>query len=251
VKGLGVLIKKELKEQLKTYRFLIVAGVFLFFGLSTPLLVKYLPQLVELAGEDIIIELPPPTALQALQEYSENTFQIGILVVLLVTMGAVAREREHGTAQMVLSKPVDRGAFVGAKLVGISLSFLVAFGLASAASYIYTVMLLGEADVAAFLALNLLLGLFFITAIAVTLLFSSLFKNQLAAGGVALVVLVGQAVLTQVPWIGDYMPAALTGWGMGLLEGPHPAAWGAVAASLAIIGLSLYLARLKLHRTEI
>jgi ABC-2 type transport system permease protein len=251
VKGLGVLIKKEIKEQLKTYRFLIVAGVFLFFGLSTPLLTKYLPELLELAGEDIIIELPPPTALQALQEYSDTILQVGILVVVLVTMGAVARERERGTAQMVLSKPVGRGAFVGAKLVGISLSFLVALGLASTASYIYTVLLLGEADVGAFLVLNLLLGLFFITAIAVTLLFSSLFKNQLAAGGVALVALVVQAVLTQVPWIGDYMPAALPGWGIGLLAGPHPAAWGAVAVSLAIVGASLYLSRLKLNRTEI
>jgi ABC-2 type transport system permease protein len=152
---------------------------------------------------------------------------------------------------MVLSKPVDRGAFVGAKLVGIGISFLVALGLASAASYIYTVMLLGEADAGAFLVLNLLLGLFFIAAIAVTLLFSSLFRNQLAAGGVALGALVGQAVLTQVPWIGDYLPAALPGWGIGLLEGPHSAAWGAVAVSLAIIGLSLYLARMKLNRTEI
>ena len=249
--GLGVLIRKEIREQLKTYRFLIVAGVFLFFGLSTPLLIKYLPELLELAGEDIIIELPPPTALQALQEYSDTILQVGILVVVLVTMGAVARERERGTAQMVLSKPVNRGAFVGAKLVGIGLSFLVALGLASVASYIYTVMLLGEVDVGAFLALNLLLGLFFVTAIAVTLLFSSLFKNQLAAGGVALAFLVGQAVVTQIPWIGDYVPAALPGWGIGLLAGPHPAAWGAVAVSVVVIGVSLYLSRLKLNRTEI
>jgi ABC-2 type transport system permease protein len=251
MKGLGVLIKKEIREQLKTYRFLIVAGVFLFFGLSTPLLIKYLPQLLELAGEDIIIELPPPTALQSLQEYSDTILQVGVLVVVLVTMGAVARERERGTAQMTLSKPVDREAFVTAKLVGIGLSFLVALGLASAASYIYTIMLLGEADVGAFFALNLLLWLFFIMAIAITLLFSCLFKNQLAAGGVALAALVGQAVLTQVPWIGNYVPAALTSWGIGLLVGPHPTAWGAVGVSLATVCLSLYLSRLKLNRTEI
>jgi ABC-2 type transport system permease protein len=249
--GLGVLIRKEIREQLKTYRFLIVAGVFLFFGLSTPLLIKYLPELLKLAGEDMIIELPPPTALQAVQEYAGTILQVGILVVVLVAMGAVARERERGTAQMVLSKPVDRGAFIGAKLVGISLSFLAALGLASAASYIYTVMLLGEVDVGAFLALNLLLGLFFVTAIAIALLFSSLFKNQLAAGGLALAVLVVQAVLTQIPWIGDYVPAALPGWGIGLLAGPHPAAWGAVAVSVVVIGACLYLSRLKLNRTEI
>jgi ABC-2 type transport system permease protein len=68
---------------------------------------------------------------------------------------------------------------------------------------------------------------------------------------VALAVLVVQAVLTQIPWIGDYVPAALPGWGIGLLAGPHPAAWGAVAVSVVVIGACLYLSRLKLNRTEI
>ena len=64
--GFGVLLKKELKEQLRTYRLLIVAAVFLLFGLGTPLLIKYTPQLIEMAGEDLIIEMPPPSAAMAI-----------------------------------------------------------------------------------------------------------------------------------------------------------------------------------------
>ena len=68
--GFTPLLKKELKEQLRTYRLLIITVVFLLFGLSTPLLLKYMPKLLELAGEDIVINMPPPTALQALEEYA-------------------------------------------------------------------------------------------------------------------------------------------------------------------------------------
>ena len=249
--GLNALLKKELKEQFKTYRLLIIAGVFLFFGLSTPLMLKYLPELIKLAGEDIVIDLPPPTALQALGEYTDTVVQVGVLVAVLVAMGAVARERERGTAAMVLSKPVGRGAFVLAKLMALSLSFIVALGLASTACYIYTVLLLGEVDALAFLGSNLLLALFFILCLAVTLLFSSLFKNHLAAGGVALAALIGQTVMAQLPWIGEYTPGSLISWGSRLLSGDALSAWGAVVVSLAVVVACLSLSRLVLKRKEI
>lgn len=33
------------------------------------------------------------------------------------------------------------------------------------------------------------------------------------SGGIALAVLIGQAVVAQAPWIGDYTPGRLTSWG--------------------------------------
>lgn len=249
--GLAALLKKELKEQLKTYRLLIIGGVFLFFGLSTPLMLKYLPEILKLAGEDVVIEFPTPTALMSLQEYSSTLAQVGVLIAVLVAMGAIARERERGTAAMVLSKPVGWGAFVVAKLLAMSTSFIIALGVASVASYVYTVLLFGEANASGFLGLNLLVALFFIVSLSVTLLFSSLFRSQLAAGGVALAILIGQAVLSGVPWIGDFTPGRLVSWGTELLSGAAPSAWTAVAASLAIVALCLYLARLSLKRKEI
>lgn len=249
--GLGVLLKKELKEQLKTYRFLIIAVAFLFFGLTTPLMLKYLPEIIKIAGEDIIIDIPPATAVQALTEYAGTIAQIGILIAVLVTMGAISRENEKGTAAMVLSKPVSRLAFILAKLFALSISFIVALILASMACYGYTVLLLGEADIVAFIALNGLLILFFIVSISVTLLFSSMFKSQLVAGGLALVVLVGQALMVNIPKIGASMPSNLVSWGTGLLSGDTASAWGAVRVSLGIIIACLYIGWLKVRNKDL
>lgn len=247
--GLSVLIRKELKEQLKTYKLLIVAGVFMLIGLSTPLLFHYLPELLKL--EDIAIELPPFTAVEVLAEYAGSLVQMGTLVLILIAMGAIASERERGTAAMVLCKPVGRGTFVIAKLVGLSGTVVVGLALGGLACYGYTSLLFGEVSGSAFLALNLLVGLFFMACLSVILLCSSLFKSQLAAGGLALALIIGQVIMSAIPRIGDYTPGRLVSWGTGIVAGNAPGAWSAVAASLGIIVVCLFLSWRILQRQEL
>jgi len=249
--GLGVLLKKEIKEQIRTHKLLIVAAVFLLFGFATPLLMKYMGQLLEATAGDIVVQMPEPTAAMAIGEYASTLVQVGTLVAVLVTMGAIARERERGLAAMVLSKPVALGAYVTAKLAAATTTFLVSLLLGSAACYAYTVLLIEPTGISAFVAMNLLLALFFVFCLSVTLLCSSLFRSQLAAAGVALLVLIAQALLTQVPIIGDYLPAQLTGWGIGLLSGPHPAAWTALGTTVVLSAACLFLSTVVLRRKEL
>jgi ABC-2 type transport system permease protein len=251
MRGFKALLKKELLEQLKTYKLYIIGSIFLFFGFSTPLMLKYLPEILELAGEDIIIDIPPPTAVQALGEYSSTIIQVGILIAVLMAMGAIAQERSKGTAMITLSKPVSRLSFVTAKLTALSTSFIIALIVGSTACYLYTIMLIEDINVSGFLGQNLLMILFFIFCISATLFFSSLFRNQLAAGGIALAVLIGQAVATQLPWVGDFIPGQLTSWGSHLVSGDAESTWGAVAVSVAIILLCLYFANRNLKYREI
>jgi ABC-2 type transport system permease protein len=166
-------------------------------------------------------------------------------------MGAVARERSRGTAAMVLSKPVSMGAFLIAKLTAMSVTFIGALILGSVACYTYTVILIEPADISAFLALNLLVALFLVVCLAITLFFSSLFRNQLAAGGIALTIIIMQALLTQIPRFGDYLPARMIIWGTDLLGGQVSSAWGAVGVSLAVIIACIYFSRLILQHREL
>ena len=189
--GLTSLLKKELKEQLRTHKLLIVGAIFLFFGLTTPLMLKYLPQIIQLAGEQIPVNIPPPTAVQALGEYAGTIGQLGVLMAVLIAMGSIANELRHGTAVMVLSKPVSRAAYVNAKLMAMSITFLASMIVASLFCFGYTYWLIGKADTLPFVGLNLLLGLFLIFCLAVTVLFSSIFKSAPAAGGLAIAVLIG------------------------------------------------------------
>lgn len=233
--GLRSLLKKELREQVRTHRLLVVGGVFLFFGLLTPLLTKLLPELVKLGGEEMAIQVAEPTAIMAVSEYGNNLAQVGLLAAILVAMGSVAREIEQGTAAMTLARPVGRGAFVAAKMLGLSATFVVALTLAAVASYIYTVVLFGGVDVGGYLVLNLALAEFLLVSLAVTLLLSTLFRNQLAAGGIALAALIGQSVASALPWIGRYSPGGLVSLGTDFVKDGGLYHWPAVPVGMAVV----------------
>ena len=248
--GLGPLIKKEILEQLRTYKFLIVFGIFVFFGLTTPLLLKYLPQILELAGtSELEINIPPPTAIQSLSEYTSTIGQIGVLVAVLMAMGSIANEIRHNTIIMTLSKPISRAAFVNAKLITLSSTFLLSLAIASLFCYAYTVWLIGSAGITEFVVQNLLLGLFLIFCLAVTLLFSSLFTSSLAAGGLSIAFLVAQAALSAIQNIGDYLPGKLLSWGNMILSGEGGNYWWSLVITVVfIVGCTYPTQRLLNHK---
>ena len=244
MKGFTPLFKKEIREQLKLYRLVIVLGVFLLFGLSSPITLKYLPDLLKLAGDQsMIIQLPTPTAAQSLASYAGDIGQIGALVAVLIAMGCIANELKSGTAIMTLSKPISRSAFISAKLLAVSLTFLVSTIVASLVCLGYTVWLIQGTAVLPFVGLNLLLALFLIFCLAVTMLFSSLYKSSLAAGGLALAVIVFQGIISAIPIVGKYMPGKLLSWGVNLLSGKSDNYWWALGITVVAIGLCVYFSQ--------
>ncbi|AGG07093.1 MULTISPECIES: ABC transporter permease [Dehalococcoides] len=251
--GLKVLFKKELREQLKTYKMLIVGIAFVFFGISTPLLLAYLPQIIEFSGQgaDMPINMPDPTPLMSMQEFGQTMLQVGVLICILITMGTISGEKEKGTAMLTLSKPVSRGAFVMSKYLALGMLVFVSMLLSAGLCYAYTLMLIGDFAFIPFLGSTLLLTLFLLLCLAVTLFFSSFFKSSLAAGGTALVLLIAQGLATQLPWIGKYLPGNLSSWSTQLLSGSGEPAWGALVVAVVIIGLCLYFARIRLEQKEL
>ena len=94
--SLRVLLVKELTEQWRTGRLLVVAVIFLIFGLTSPILAKYTPDIVKLAASSVAIHVPTPTMKDAVVQLVKNLSQLGALVAILLTMGTVAGEKESG-----------------------------------------------------------------------------------------------------------------------------------------------------------
>jgi ABC-2 type transport system permease protein len=245
-----VLLGKELREQWRTYRFLAVAVVFVaFVGLLSPITAKLAPEFLKSltisagqTSQPISIQLPEPTAADAIAQFLKNLTQIGVIALILVTMGVVALERERGTAATVLAKPVSRLSFLLAKFTALTLTFAISLILAALACWYYTVVLFGSLDAGMFLRLSLLAALYLWVWLAVTFLCSALFKSQIAAGGLAFGVYVGVSLLGVVPRLQDYLPGALIE-GAGKLSLGAPADVGqAVVVSLMIVVVCLLAA---------
>ena len=247
------MLRKELVEQWRSRRLLAVASVFLFFGFLSPLGAKLLPDIMQSLGDTggIVIEFSTPTAQDGLLQHVKNTSQIGVFLAVLVTMGALAREKERGTAAMILSKPASRAHFLLSKFVALTLVFGLCLALAGLACYYYTIVLFKGIGEARFVEMNLLLALFIEFYLAVTLLGSTIARSQVVAGGLGLGSVFVVAILGALPRIGDYMPTALLEWARVLMVGSGESAWGAAAVSLGGIVICLGIALAVFERQEL
>jgi ABC-2 type transport system permease protein len=249
-----IVLRKELLEQWRTYKLLIVAAVLVVFGLISPLLAKLTPELLKAVPNmppALAFAIPVPTLNDAVAQYVKNMSQFGILLALLMSMGSVAQEKERGTAAMMLTRQVSRETFLLAKFTALAVTFAASLVLASLGCWYYTLLLFQALDWIPFLALNGLMLVVFLDYIAMTLLCSTLARSQAAAAGLAFCGLVLLGGLGALPRIGDFLPGKLFSWGTALLIGKADPAWPALWISLGLIPGLLLAAGILFRRQEL
>ena len=246
-------LRKEIIEQWRTYRLLFCVVVLGLFGMTSPLIAKFLPDVLKaVPGAEVAASLiPTPTIIDAFTQYLKNTNQFGILLALLITMGAVTQEKERGTAAIMLVKPLSRGAFLLSKFISISLTLLISLLVAGVGAYYYTLFLFNATNIGAWAALSGLLLVKFMVVIAITLLFSTLVRSQAAAAGLTVGVSLIFSIAGAVPTIGEYLPGQLLNWGGSIMLGKPQAAWPALWICLAIILACLAGAWIIFDRQEL
>ena len=223
--GFRVLLGKELAEQVRTLRLVVLAIVFVSFGILSPLTAKYLPDLIKALGGDqlgIVINLPTPSVADAVDQLLKNVSQFGILAAILLAMGSVATEKDRGTAAFVLTKPASRAAFLAAKIAAIALDLLVAVAGAGVAGYGYTAYLFTAPPAGGFAAMCLLLWLSLVVYASLTFLGSTLTRSAAAGAGIGFACLVASGIVGALPTIGRFTPGGLMGPARALALGTDP-----------------------------
>jgi ABC-2 type transport system permease protein len=209
----SILLRKELLESIRTFRLPIVAGLFLFTGLSSPVLARYLPEIIELAGGDQlgVIEIPTPTAVDAVDQLVKNLAQFGALAAILLAMPVVSGEKDRGTAAFVLTKPVTRRAFLWAKLAGLAVVLGASTVLAVIAGWVYTAILFEPLPLVGWLWMTLLVSLWLFAFAALTFAGSVVTGSTAAAAGIGFVALLGLGIVSAIPGLGKFTPGGLLG----------------------------------------
>jgi ABC-2 type transport system permease protein len=249
-----VVFRKEMQEQWRTYRFLIVGAVLAVFGLASPLLAKFTPEMMKAipgVPPELLAAIPAPTVTDAIAQYVKNMSQFGIILALLVTMGVVVQEKERGTTAFFLTRPVSRETFLLAKFTALAVTFAASLSLAAIGCWYYTLVLFEPLAWGPFLALNGLMLVVFLVYMALALLASTIARSNGVAAGLAFVALIFISVIGSLPSIGEYFPNRLFSWGTTLLMGGNDTAWPALAVSLGIIASALLVACLIFRRQEV
>jgi ABC-2 type transport system permease protein len=246
-----VLLRKELREQTRSHRLLVVGLLFVFFGLASPLLAKFTPEIVKMAGvgQNIVIDLPEPTAADAAAQYVKNLSQIALFVLILLSMGAVVTEKERGTAAFVLVKPASRLGFLAAKLAVSWATVVGAVILSGLCAYGYTAALFEPPSPAGFVLANLALLLHLLTFVTTTFCFSAVARSQAVAGVLSFLAWVLLASLGGLGYATEFLPGRLLSAAMASAAG-SPLPWEPLVGSGAIIAFSFFGAVLAFRHWE-
>ncbi len=271
--GFWVLVMKELLEAWRTRRLPAIAGVFIIVvGIISPLTARFLPEILKAAlGSQLSIPIPTPTALDAVVQVQKNVGQLGALAAIVLSMGAIATEKERGTAAFLLTKPASRGAFIAAKLVALGAVLGVATVMAMVVAWGYTSVLFELQPIVGWLDLALLAWLSLAVWASITFLASTVSGSAMAAAGFGVLALVGLSLIAIVPQAARFLPAGLDEPARVLAIGvnTHPAAAGtglggsataafdaailatAIVGCIAIVAASTVLAWLSFRRQEL
>ncbi|MFW5878362.1 MAG: ABC transporter permease [Myxococcota bacterium] len=246
MKGFTAFLRKELLEQVRTHRLLVVLTAFVLVGLISPLLAKITPELVGMVAEDELggmelIMTREPGVNDALLQYHSN-FSLLPLLVILLSFGAVSGEKSRKTAPMVLVKPVSRRSFLMAKAAAPAALITAGTVLAAAGCLLYTTVLFGEVDLAGYLLVNAMLLLALVTFLTWTLLASVLARSQGAAAGIALGGFILFSILGALPLVGKYTPAGLMSTAGGIILGRDVSAVGWSMAATALLAFAFLVA---------
>ena len=256
---MSILLAKELKELLRTRRWLVLPILFVVFGIAGPALVRLLPVLLESAGAGLEIVLPPTSPADGYSQFLQSINELGILAVILVFMGLIASERKSGTLAALLVNPVSRLSFVWAKWLVNGAHTLLSFVLGAAFAIAYSYLLLGPPNLGALLAATGMYLSYLLLAFSWTLWLSALVRSPAAAGGLSLIPLFLLPMLG-ILWrpLADYGPYGVVGaatrlvGGMGVASVPvESPAFVSLAVNLLLSALLALAAYGALRRAEL
>lgn len=217
--SLIVFTVKELREQVKTFKGLVIFIVLLVFGMTSPLLAKLTPEIIKMASAQIKIQMPDVTYLDAYAQFFKNISQMALLVVILVFCGSIVTETTKGTAQIMLTKRLSRSSFIVSKFLSCVVVWTISYAVSAALCICYTVYLFPTGKPSNLVLSLLCMWLFGIILIAATLLSSSVFGNYAlaAVGSFALWGLI--TLLSIFTKLKDYLPSSLSSENMALISG--------------------------------
>lgn len=179
-----ILYKKDLMEQMRSKKILILIIAFLFVAISSVILAKVLPQILKNipATPGLTINLPTPTYKDAVDQFVKNISQLIIFVLVFLVAGAIADEKIKKTLEIVLTKPISKISFVLSKFTSYFTSIIIVYYASAFIFYFYTITTFQSFDFGNFILMATLALVRLLVVVSLTILFSSFASSAILAG---------------------------------------------------------------------
>ena len=182
MKSLLAFIKKEMLEQRRSGKLIILGILFVVLGIMSPAIAKLTPWLMEmmvdtLAGSGLVFTPVSVSAMDSWTQFFKN-MPIGLIAFVLIESSIFPREYQTGTLVLSLTKGLERYKVVAAKTVVLAFLWTISYWLCAGITYGYTAFFWDNA-----IAQHLLFSLtcwwvFGLLAVALMVLFSAMAKSN-------------------------------------------------------------------------
>ncbi|URZ09760.1 ABC transporter permease [Clostridium felsineum] len=212
--------QKELIEYFRTYKFLILLSVFLFFGMISSLSAKLLPDIISnLNTSSIKISMPKPTSIDAYTQFFKNLSQMGLIIVILIFGNTLSSELSRGTLVNMLSKGLLRRTVILSKYTAALALWTISYTLSALLNYGYTIYLFDNKPIK-----NLFPSLFFLWLFGSFLISIIIFCNTISTGSYAPILLCAiflgiLIIINVIPKAKSFNPISLSSNNVELLKG--------------------------------
>jgi ABC-2 type transport system permease protein len=199
-------------------RGLVLVLVYLFFGFTSPLLVRYLSQIAKVASSGVQIIAPAPRPADGIVNYVNQTSQTGLLVVIVVAAGALAFDARRGLAIFYRTRAPGLFSLIWPRFVAATATAAVAYLLGTAAAWLETRLVLGTVPIGPLLLGTGLELVYLAFAVATVAASATVTRGTLATVGTATVVLIVVLPLAgALKPVRDWLPSTLMRAPAGLL----------------------------------
>lgn len=213
MKSLIAFIKKELLEQIRTGKMMILGALFVLFGIMNPAIAKLTPWLLEtltdsLAESGMIVTEVTVNALDSWVQFFKN-IPMALIAYVLIESSIFTKEYQSGTLLLSLTKGFERYKVVLSKTIVLSLLWTVGYWMCFGITYAYNTYF-WDNSIAQHLILSVVCWwLFGMWVIALLILCSTIMNtNAGVLMGTGSVVLISY-VLGFLPKIKPYVPTSL------------------------------------------
>ncbi|WP_332629880.1 ABC transporter permease [Halalkalibacter flavus] len=218
-----VMLKKEFVQMVREYKIIWLPLVFLFLGMTQPIISYHLPSILEALGGSEGIIIDPSMAAQSGGEVLATTLasqfdQLGLIIIIVSLMGIVQSDKSNGMLAFILTRPVKVGSYIGGKLVSNYLFIALSVAIGYVASYFYVQFLFTSIPLADLLTALIFYLVWVLFIVGFTTMISTIFNGQGIIALISIVFLIFCRMIVGLsPIIDSINPASMSHYAMEVL----------------------------------
>ncbi|UJL47307.1 ABC transporter permease subunit [Virgibacillus sp. NKC19-16] len=197
----STILKKEMLENWRNMKWIWVPLVIILLAIIDPISNYYLPQIIESVGgmpDGASIDLPEFAPADVVMMSLGQISSLGVLVIVLMSMGIIAGERKSGVSELILVKPVSYRNYVTAKWAALLLLVWGSLFLGMLASWYYTNILFGELSFVELLQIVFFYGLWLTLVVTLSVFYNTLCKTPGLVASLTIITIIVMSIITQV-----------------------------------------------------